>query len=334
MNLFRFGGDLNSYRAFDATAQGLRFDLQNTWLKMEETLVLKSFELIASHQETEIRKKIIEAQRSFFGVAQKRYDRGILSHQELDQVTIDLRIAEARLKDAELNEFKNREALKVFLRAQDADAAFPEVLATQWPWLSKLQKISPQKIQFSVEAHPAWQQLQARVRASEFAKRTRFAEMFPSLDFALSYNNEIGPVTAYRWTPQWTGLVTLTIPLFSHLENWGGYRLAGETEVRERLALERSTRELTAQWTTADTEFATQLQSALTREQTLKVSHGLYQDNLRRYQAGRTNANDLFNDQDRLYQAELLVVQGWRAAHESYMRLCHATGQTLQHCQL
>jgi outer membrane protein TolC len=333
LNLFRFGGDLNSYQSADFTSQGLKFDLQNTRLRMEESLVLKSLELIASHQETEIRKKLIVAQRSFFDVAEKRYARGILSRQELDQVTIDFRIAEARLKDAALTEFKNKEALKVYFKSLTGSQELPEVLLTAWPWLQKLEKGSFQKIKFRVEDHPAWKQLQSRVQASELLAKAKFSSLWPSLDLTLKYSNEIGVVTNDRWLPQWAGLVTLTIPIFNRLENYSNYQLSRETELRERLSLERSTRELTANWTTAETEFLTQLSSALTREQTLKVSHTLYQDNLRRFQAGRTSANDLFNDQDRLYQAELLVVQGWRAAHESYLRLCHSLGQSLSECK-
>lgn len=341
VNLFRFGGDLRFYKANDYNTASLRNDLQNTRLQMEEVLVLKSLELIASHLETEIRKKIIDAQRSFFAVAEKRYGRGILSRQELDQVTIDLRIAEARLRDAALTEFKNREALKVYfknlgLRPESQSAAsedLPAVLSTTWPWLKKLSNLTPKKIQFDVKTHPEWQQLQARVSSSEYSAKSKFTNMLPSLDLSLSYENQMAPVTNSVWTDQWMGLVTLTVPLFNRLDNLASYQLAREIELRDRLNLERSSRDLTAQWTTAETEFQTQLESAMTREQTLKISNSLYQDNFRRFQAGRSTANDLFNDQDRLYQAELLVVQGWRSAHESYLRLCHSTGQSLATCE-
>lgn len=337
MNLFRFGGDLQLYRAADSNLTSLRFDLQNTRLKLEEVLVLKSLGLIASHLETEIRKKIIDAQRSFFSVAEKRYGRGILSRQELDQVTIDLRIAEARLKDATLTEFKNREALKVYFNTKDPTTDpgkdLPEAVSTSWPWLKSMEAVSDHKAQFKVQNHPAWRQLENQVKAAEYASKNNFSSLLPTLDLALSYKNGQGPATGDEWTPQWTGLVTLTVPLFNRLADLGAYKLAKESELRIRLALERSTRELNSQWTTADTEFATELSSAITREQTLKISNTLYQDNLRRFQAGRTNANDLFQDQDRLYQAQLLVVQGWRSAHESYMRLCHSTGQSLAVCQ-
>jgi outer membrane protein TolC len=325
-NLFRFGGDYYYYKSNDLTTESTRWDLQNTKLKMEETIALKALDYIASHQETEIRRKLTAAQKNYFNIAEKRYGKGILSRQELDQVTIDLKNSEARLADAQLQEFQNREALKIYfgdLQIQD-----------QWPWDQQLRKLNRKTLQFNVQNHPQWKYLENRVSAADYSQKTRFSEIWPSLDVSLTYGNQKGPLTNDTWMTQWTTAVTLSIPLFSRLENYTLYRLAAETRIRSDLDLQRSSRDLAVQWKTSETNFRVQLESALTREQTLKISNTLYQDNLRRFQAGRTNANDLFNDQERLFQSELLLVQGWKSAHESYIRLCHSVGQMIGTCQL
>lgn len=325
-NLFRFGGDYFYFKATDLTTSSLRWELKNTKIKMEENIAEKVLDYIASHQETEIRTKVTLAQRSFFNVAEKRYGKGILSRQELDQITIDLKNAEARLTDAQLAEFQAAESLRVYLG--------PLEIQTQWPWLERLRKLSKKEMAFKVENHPEWRYLENRVAAASALQKSRFSRVLPSLDLSLSYENENNPLTQHTWTPQWMGGLTLTIPLFSRLENYTAYRQAAESRLRSDLDLQRSTRDLTAQWKVAENNFRTQLESALVREQTLKISNTLYQDNLRRFQAGRSNANDLLNDQERLSQSELLAIHGWKSAHFSFIKLCHSLGQLISECQL
>jgi outer membrane protein TolC len=325
-NLFRFGGDYFYYKAADSATTGLRWDLQATKIRMEETISGKALDYIASHLETEIRKKITEAQKSFFNVAEKRYSKGILSRQELDQVTIDLKNAEARLTDAQLAELQTKEALKVYMPGTEIE--------TVWPWMNPLKKIKKKELDFSVQNHPEWQTLENKAEAADYAKKSKFSEIFPSLDFSLVYGNVRSAATNDLWAPQWVGGITLTVPLFSHLENYTAYRQSAESKLRSDLELQRSQRDLEAQWKVSENDFRVQLESALVREQTLKISNNLYQDNLRRFQAGRSTANDLLNDQERLYQSELLAIQGWKAAHVSYIRLCHALGKLVSECGL
>ena len=325
-NLFRFGGDYYNYKASDLQTSSLKWDLKNTKIKMEESIAGKALDYVASHLETEIRKKVTLAQKNYFSIAEKRYGKGILSRQELDQITIDLRNAEARLTDAELAEFQAAENLKIYLGTAE--------VTPQWPWLGQFRKINKKALKFDFKTHPEWQYLENRVAAADAIKDSRFSEILPSVDFSLSYANENLPATGNTWNTQWLGGLTLTIPLFSRLENYTVYRQAAETKIRSDLDLQRSSRDLTAQWKVSENDFRAQLESALVREQTLKISNNLYQDNLRRFQAGRSTANDLLNDQERLCQSELLAIQGWKAVHNSYIKLCHSLGQLVTECRL
>jgi len=325
-NLFRFGGDYYFYKSADLTTESLRWDLRATKIRLEETISGKALDYIASHLETEIRKKITDAQKNYFGIAEKRYNKGILSKQELDQITIDLKNADARLTDAQLAEFQAKEDLNIYLTDMDISAS--------WPWMNQLKKLTKQTLTFKVQNHPEWQFLQNKVEASEYDKKSKFSDILPSVDLSLTYVNQRGLITNDVWETQWVGGVTLTIPIFDRLVDYTAYRQAAESRLRTDLDLQRSGRDLEAQWKVSENNFRAQLESAIVREQTLKISNNLYQDNLRRFQAGRSTANDLLNDQERLYQSELLSVQGWKAAHTSYIRLCHATGQLVTECKL
>lgn len=325
-NLFRFGGDYFYYKASDTATTSLRWDLQATKIRMEESIAGKALDYISSHLETEIRKKVTDAQRVYFNVAEKRYSKGILSRQELDQVTIDLKNAEARLTDAQLAEQQAKEALKVYMPGTEIETA--------WPWMSSLKKLKKKELGFKFQNHPEWQALQNKAESAEYAQKSKFSEIFPSLDLSITYSNDRNVLTNDVWVPQWTGAVTLTIPLFSRLENYTAYRQSAESRMRSDLDLQRSQRDLEAQWKVTENDFRAQLDSVTIREQTLKISNNLYQDNLRRFQAGRSSANDLLNDQERLFQSELLAIQGWKSAHTSYIRLCHALGLLVSECKL
>ncbi len=326
INLFRFGADYFNYKSSDLSYESARWDLQNSRLSWEEAIAIKILDVIARHQETEIRRKLFESQRDYFQVAEKRYAKGILPRQELDKLTIDMRIAEARLKDAELAEYQAQENLKVYSGEFQLEA--------DWPWLSLLKKISRRDFKFNVQNHPQWKFLKNKSDSADYYRLSKKSEFWPSVDLSLSYQNQMGPLTAGEWAPQWLGTVTLTIPLFNRFDNVTASRLALETQLRSELTLRKTGRELEAQWSVAERDFRVQLESAMTREQTLKISRSLYQDNLHRFQTGRSSANDLFNDQDRLYQTELLAVQGWYAAHVSYIKLCHSVGMLTAQCKL
>lgn len=324
MNIFKFGGDYFGYKSTGHSYDSARWDLQNTKITMEEAVALKILEVISKSQESDIRRKLFASQRSYSAVAERRFSKGILPRQELDKLTIDSKIAEARLKDAELAEFQAAENLKVF--SGDIE------IVMNWPWLTLLKKVSHKNFKFDVKNHPQWQFLKSRSETLSYFVSSKKSELWPSLDLALSYQNESNILNNYAWSPQWGGVVTLTIPLFNRYENAAALRVASETQVRSNLNLQKASRELESAWRIAEKDFRVQLESAIARDQTLKVSRSLYHDNLQRFQAGRANANELFSDQDRLYQTELLAVQGWYAAHASYIKLCHSVGLLMSQC--
>ncbi len=328
LNLFRFGGDYFGYKSADFFYESARWDLQSTRLALEETVAVKILDLIARHQETDIRSKLLESQSNYSDVAQRRYEKGILPQQELNKLLIDKSIAEARLKDAELAEHQAQQNLKVYSKSLQIE--------TDWPWLTLLKKILRQDFKFDVQNHPQWKFLKNKADADASFLQAKKADLWPSLDMTLGYQKQTGLVTTGlpegQWFSQWSGLITLTIPLFSRYEGMATSKLALETQARSEMALRKTSRELESQWAIAEKDFRVQLTSAVAREKTLQISRGLYQDNLHRFQTGRSSANDLFNDQDRLYQTELLAIQGWYSVHVSYIKLCHSLGLMTDQC--
>lgn len=326
LNLFRFGADSSNLQAAESASEAASWDLRSSTLSFEEKVATKILDVVARQQETEIRRKLSAAQAQYARVADQRFGKGILPRQELDKVTIDSRIAEARLRDAELAADQALENLRVDV----GDVR----IAAEWPWIESFQKKALKPSRFQSQDHPQWKYLKSRAAAADSLARARQSEIWPSLDLALAYQKQQVPATSDAWQPQWAGTLTLTIPLFSRWENRTAAKVAREVQVRADLATQRAERELEAQWKVAERDFRGQLESAIEREQTLRISRRLYEDNFRRFQAGRSSANDLFNDQDRLYQTELLAIQGWYSVHVSYVKLCHSLGSLVAECRL
>ena len=157
--------------------------------------------------------------------------------------------------------------------------------------------------------------------------------MLPSLDLGVSYGyfDSFDPKPSIKGT-EWAGGITLTIPLFDRLANYGSYQAAVHGKQAALLQLERVKRQSKADYDSAYKSLQISLQSAFTREKTVGVSRRLYEANLKRYKRALVNANDLQIDQDRLIQSELLAIRGWGEVHEELTKTCHSIGKRLADC--
>jgi outer membrane protein TolC len=154
-------------------------------------------------------------------------------------------------------------------------------------------------------------------------------QLLPTLDLRAqygSYQSYFGTVTA------WTGSIGITVPLFDRLQNYSRAKEQSYNRTKSESRLEQVQRNAKADWEASHANFKRALDSALRRDETLILSRKIYSDNLRRFHAGRITANDLVVDQNRMYEAELLAIQGWGSVHLSYSRLCHALGDEVKNC--
>ena len=58
----------------------------------------------------------------------------------------------------------------------------------------------------------------------------------------------------------------------------------------------------------------------------------LYEDNIKRFRAGRISANDLILDQNRVFDSELLAIEGWGDLHLNLSKFCHSIGMLVSEC--
>ena len=100
----------------------------------------------------------------------------------------------------------------------------------------------------------------------------------------------------------------------------------------QELRIERVKRAARNDWDYARGALTLSVDTALAREKTVKISRELFQDNLRRFERGLIEANDLTVDQQRLLQSEELAIGGWAAAHANLAKLCFAAGIRLKNC--
>jgi outer membrane protein TolC len=181
-----------------------------------------------------------------------------------------------------------------------------------------------------LERRPDWRAAHARVDAEDQRYKRELGLLLPSLDANAAYGYyEAAGASA----PGWTGTLSVSFPFFDHLAQWSSAKAQSYARTTAELNLEQTARDARSQWDAAQHSFDAALATALSREKTLGLSRRVYQDNLKRFQAGRVHANDLALDQTRLFDSELFAVQGWSAAHQAFARLCHAGGYTLAECR-
>jgi outer membrane protein TolC len=260
-------------------------------------------------------------------VAKERFARGLLASQEVDKVSIELENARARLIDAETSETEARAKLKALLG--------DDHIAISWPWKETLTS-GPHldEQEFSLEKRPDWRAEQASVDAERFRKRQALTRFLPSLNLGLSYGNSDLSQPDRR---DWAAVMTLTLPLFDRLDGITGFRIQSLTYEQAELKAETIKRQAPAEIVALRQSLKAARESAIVREKTAKLSEKLFDENFQRFSLGRTSVNELAIDQSRLYESELLAVEGWASAHISQVRLCHAFGGLISSqglCQL
>ncbi len=303
LNLFRFGADLASWRAATDDELSQEALLQDQFIKTESTAVGALVRFVQGQREIEVYSRIVELQTQVLKIAHARYDHGLLPLQEIDRVSIDRNNAVARLADARAGLSTARSQLVALLGET--------TVRKDWSWKDRLTSFTPPHLENveSLLGRPDVRAAASRLAAEEQRHSRDSRLILPSLDADLTYGR-YGTGSSELQKTQWTAGVT--IPLFDQLTRYSTAR--AQSYVR------------------AEVGFKIALESAVNRERTLGTSGRIFDENLKRFQAGRINANDLALDQNRLYEAELLAVQGWATAHLQFARVCHSMGQRIRDC--
>ena len=322
LNLFRFGADYDGVSASKAAIEAEEQTLLQTELSVEAQAATFLLTYLSKNLEESVLQRDLRAHEEYARVAKQRFDQGYLSRQELDKVRIDLSNAQARVADTTVD--KNNALVELTSGLGHA----PTLNA--WPWQEYLAQNRDWQATVDLQKHPLVRASQAQLQQSEAEASAARASILPRFDLSAYHE-----WTQYKGaeTRSWAGLVTLTVPLWSRTQDLGAYRLAMESRTRADSSLQRQLKDVQKSFDKALNTFSTQIRSTLLRQETLSTTRQLYEDNVRRFQAGRASVNDLLLDQERLTQAELLAVQGWRSAHLSWLALCHSRGLRAGSCR-
>ena len=324
-NLVHWGADLATWRAADADVETEEYQLSATELKEELSAVTALLQFISKTHEKAIHKKLVDMEKALLNIAQKRFNAGLLPQHEINQVMIYLENAASALVDVELGWNEAQATLEALLGHSD--------ISLEWSWKSRIEKAALELAQNKdpdLALRPDLQNASARARAESerYTKSVRL--LFPSIDttFRFGHYEAAGAVGA----PSWTAVLQIKLPFFDQFQTYANARAQSYVREAAEASVVQVQRAAKADWSIAQNSFEKAFQTARSREKILSISQQLYQDNLKRFQAGRISANDLAINQKRLLDSELFAIQGWKTAHLALLKLCQARGRSVLKC--
>jgi outer membrane protein TolC len=328
INLFRFGADAAAMRAAAGEVDTQKLRVLEKTITAEQDAVKSLVDVIQNEQALNVLRRIVDIRTKLLGIANERFNRGLLARQEVDKISIDFDNSVARQRDAEI---QTRQARAALLAQLGHDR-----VVTDWPWKAVFVAENGGAIGSrtpDLKNRPDWRAAERAREAAEARRSENWGKFLPSLDAEFSYGHQ-HDLIVNQGGKQWSGGIKLSIPLFDRLDRFGDYRAQIHTEKIAELEAERIRRNAASQWQAVDSTLRTAIDSARSRERTLRSSERLYEDNLLRFQQGRVSVNDLVLDQERLYDSELLAIRGWASVHVLLSDWCHAQGLRLPACGL
>jgi len=324
MNLWKWGADDEKLSAARAEEKAESHLLDQAILNAEQSGVNALIGVIEAQKKLIIFEHSVDSRKKALTIAKARYKKGLLSKEETDKILIDLGTAIAQQRDQETELIKAKADLNSLLGHTKID--------TNWPWKAIFSGTKSWK--FPAEQTKENHELKAAKQKFEQAKHKAsqsWREIFPALDANASIGYTENTTTGTEGQT-YGGGVTLTIPLFNRLEDYGNYRESTHNKIRSEALLEKARRDTQSKWQATKGAFEVSLKSALDRDKTMETAAKLYQVNLKRFRRGLVNANELSVDLTRLLDSERFATQGWASVHVNLARLCHVVGKRVSEC--
>lgn len=322
--LYRFGATEAERLGAQAEIAAQSAQSQQVRLSEEERLGRLLIEQIHSRQLSTIQQRLNASHDRALAIAESRYKKGYLAEEELTKIRITVEDGHLRLAQSQTRERQLQEQLLLLPGYQSMPAT--------WPWEDMGQ---PQRTESWVKnlpaatQHPAIQRDQFELTATEQHKRAARSSMLPSLDGSVGYG-------WYQQDREWdrgpTAMLQLTVPLFERWERDGRYRAYVAEEAAAQYRLDDTRRNLTTRMNNARSDFAFAQGAIQKRRDLYQSMQRVFDRSLLRFEKGLMSANDLLQDESRLYDQESALVDGWKTLHESILTLCHATGQSVVEC--
>ncbi len=331
VNLYHFGADGARIDQAEASYQAASYSREATVKDAEGDAAAALFDLIEALEARRVVEGILAIQKDNLKVIRRLYERGARPAQDTEKVEIDTANAAARLTDAEIT----IEAARSVLFSLSGEAI--DVKA-EWPWRERLLKDDGPvagKVQgVDLARRPDRQALAARVTALDAGLASARSKYLPSLDLSADYSlvQPTRPEPAADQFTQWSGALTLSVPLFDGFSARGAYEEQAKAKQIAELDLAAKDRALRAELDQVQAGFAAALKSAKAREVALKSAKTLYEHSLKGFRSGVLSANDLILDQGRVFDTELNALKGWSTVHRYLARLCRVSGRALAEC--
>ncbi len=292
LNLFKGGDTYYGMQSARVLAESGRYELKAKKLSVRLAASYLIFNRNKLYQEIAIAEQVVKQKEESLRVAKLRFGRGQLSNQDLQRVEIDLAAGRTSLRELKVYELEVANEVQVLY---GEDIPFIE-----WPWLNFSEaNIKKDKLKSKT---PEILSLSKKSDYFKYKLKESRSGFMPRLDLNLNY--AVSPIRDQDIN-QFTTSLVLTIPIWDRWETAAQNQIAAENLVQSELSYKKRAQEVELQKNSVEQKITLtkeSLQEALT---SLEKSRKLYADTLRSFQMGRTSVNDLFLEQQRLFNYEI-----------------------------
>lgn len=317
VNLFQFGRSHYNYLSRRSAFDSEKLEHRQKKIEIENRFLTSLFKNTLLQRKLSLYTEIENLKRKALKVAQQRYDRGNLPRQQVEKVDIDLtnlssqRIStERELADSEVEILKYQ--LTDFKR--------------EWPFANAINKIKKAK---QLNEFVDIKILDLKSASYENQLEASRRAFFPSIDLSgRAYQTKQDEVQSQEWDVS----LTVSWPLWDNynrsLENLNAYRDFQYWQMeRTRLA-----RDWDARVQTKDdqlTKLTTQLNQSSSN---LKKLNTLYADTETLFSQGRITVNELFQDQQLLFETQINYENELYAFHQFILDYCTFHSERVWDC--
>ena len=322
-NIFRGGSDIQGLRASSRDLAYQRNLLRQATLSEESACAKALLTLIESKKTLMVFQKAEANEQAYFQIAQKRYRRSLLSKQELDKVVLDLATSKSQTADAQTNRDRAQAQVAALLGSAGVDDL--------WPWNNRFaapqvtQLLHLRKESSSLALRPDFRAARDLVKERRYLADQTELKLLPSIDLTYSLNQQ--RYSTGGGASGWSGMATVTMPLFEGFSSYSNYRLADEALLRAKFNLEQVQRRVSSNQAFAQRNFRVALKQFHERSTVLKTAKAIFAVDMARFKMGRASADDMKLDLERLTNSEILDIQGQDRIHLAYIKLLHAFGK-------
>lgn len=316
MNILNGGADYHGYKW-----QSLEFEREKTKFdaiagKVELRAASFIFNYIFKLEELEIEKRNLLLKEETLRILNGRYSQGKIPLQEVLKAKLDYGHQLIRVRNSEVELEEHIASYRKYF--------VDEIKTNTWPFDENIHpKLVNKNISYQVEIQKISEKM------GEMFYRKQLSGHFPILDFSLKYAR--API-ANSNTKEWSGVFTLTIPLWSKLETSSSIREAYNDWHLEKSKLRESERAFGIQQKLLEGKIELYRKNLEEAKSNLKLAKEIYQDFLKIFRNGKISFNDLVIEQNRLIHSEVEHSKGQFVFHQALVEYCNEMGESLLNC--